>query len=62
VLRLVVAGCENSDIGRRLHLSAGTVKHHISSTLTKLGVDNRIQAAVLAVRLGLADERDAPSA
>jgi DNA-binding NarL/FixJ family response regulator len=62
VLRLVVAGCENSDIGRRLHLSAGTVKHHISSTLTKLGVDNRIQAAVLAVRLGLADERETPSA
>ncbi|MEA2184469.1 MAG: two-component system, NarL family, nitrate/nitrite response regulator NarL [Solirubrobacteraceae bacterium] len=59
VLRLVVAGCENSDIGRRLHLSAGTIKHHISSTLDKLGVDNRIQAAVLAVRLGLADERDA---
>jgi DNA-binding NarL/FixJ family response regulator len=62
VLRLVVAGCENSDIGRRLHLSAGTVKHHISSTLTKLGVDNRIQAAVLAVRLGLADGQDASSA
>jgi DNA-binding NarL/FixJ family response regulator len=62
VLRLVVAGCENSEIGRRLHLSAGTVKHHISSTLTKLGVDNRIQAAVLAVRLGLADEHDASSA
>lgn len=62
VLRLVVAGCENSDIGRRLHLSAGTIKHHVSSTMSKLGVDNRVQAAVLAVRLGLADERDAPSA
>jgi two-component system response regulator DevR len=62
VLRLVVAGCENSDIGRRLHLSAGTIKHHVSSTMSKLGVDNRVQAAVLAVRLGLADQRDGPSA
>jgi DNA-binding NarL/FixJ family response regulator len=62
VLRLVVAGHDNSDIGRRLHLSTGTIKHHVSSTLSKLGVDNRIQAAVLAVRLGLADERDVRSA
>ena len=59
VLRLVVAGCDNNDIGRRLHLSASTIKHHVSSTLEKLGVDNRIQAAVTAVRLGLVGERDA---
>lgn len=58
VLGLVVAGCDNSEIGRRLHLSASTIKHHVSSTLEKLGVDNRIQAAVLAVRLGLVDEQD----
>ena len=58
VLRLVVAGCDNNEIGQQLHLSASTIKHHVSSTLDKLGVDNRIQAAVLAVRLGLAgDER-----
>lgn len=62
VLRLVVAGCENRDIGRRLNLSAGTVKHHVSSTLTKLGVDNRIQAAVMAVRSGLVDEHAMHSA
>jgi two-component system nitrate/nitrite response regulator NarL len=58
VLRLVVAGCENSEIGKRLHLSASTIKHHVSNTLEKLGVDNRIQAAVLAVRTGLVEERD----
>jgi DNA-binding NarL/FixJ family response regulator len=58
VLRLVVAGCENSEIARRLHLSASTIKHYVSSTLEKLGVENRIQAAVLAVRLGLVDDRD----
>ncbi len=56
VLTLLVAGHDNSEIGRRLHLSAGTVKHHVSSTLGKLGVENRIQAAVLAVRLGLVDD------
>ncbi|MEA2217753.1 MAG: hypothetical protein QOJ35_379 [Solirubrobacteraceae bacterium] len=56
VLRLVVAGCENTEIGRRLHLSASTIKHYVSSTLEKLGVENRIQAAVLAVRLGLVEE------
>jgi DNA-binding NarL/FixJ family response regulator len=56
VLRLVVEGCDNGAIGQRLHLSASTVKHHVSNTLEKLGVDNRIQAAVMAVRLGLVDE------
>ena len=56
VLGLIVAGCENGEIGRRLHLSASTIKSHVSSTLAKLGVENRIQAAVLAVRLGLVDD------
>jgi DNA-binding NarL/FixJ family response regulator len=56
VLRLVVAGYENSEIGKRLHLSPSTIKHYASSTFDKLGVDNRVQAAVLAVRLGLVDE------
>ena len=55
VLRLVVEGCENSEIGKRLHLSPSTIKHYASSTFDKLGVDNRVQAAVLAVRLGLID-------
>lgn len=58
VLRLVVAGCDNGDIAKRLYVSASTVKHHVSSALEKLGVDNRIQAAVMAVRLGLVDEQD----
>ncbi len=57
VLSLLVDGCENSEIAKRLHLSASTIKHHVSSTLEKLGVDNRIQAAVMAVRLGLVDDR-----
>lgn len=56
VLRLLVAGCENSEIGKELHLSASTIKHHVSSVLEKLGVENRIQAAVLAVRRGSVEE------
>jgi len=57
VLTLLVAGCDNAEIGAHLHLSGSTIKHHVSSILEKLGVDNRIQAAVLAVRRGLVDER-----
>jgi DNA-binding NarL/FixJ family response regulator len=55
VLRLIVEGCDNGEIGRRLHLSGSTIKHHASSILEKLGVENRIQAAVLAVRSGLVE-------
>jgi DNA-binding NarL/FixJ family response regulator len=54
VLTLLVAGCDNLEMARQLHLSPSTVKHHVSSILVKLEVDNRIQAAVLAVRCGLA--------
>jgi DNA-binding NarL/FixJ family response regulator len=53
VLALVVEGLENAEIGRRMHLSSSTVKSHVSSILAKLGVDSRVQAAVLAVRSGL---------
>jgi DNA-binding NarL/FixJ family response regulator len=50
VLRLVAQGKENSEIARELFISPQTVKNHISHILVKLGVDNRIQAAVHAVR------------
>jgi DNA-binding NarL/FixJ family response regulator len=44
----VAEGLSNAEIGARLHLSAGTVKAHVSSALTKLDLDNRIQLALLA--------------
>ena len=44
----VAEGLSNAEIGARLHLSAGTVKAHLSSALAKLGMDNRIQLALLA--------------
>lgn len=53
VLRLVSAGMENAAIAQALFISAGTVKNHISNILTKLQLDNRIQAAVLAVQRGI---------
>lgn len=55
VLRLLARGWDNAQIGQTLYLSRGTVKHHISSILSKLQVENRIQAAVQAVRGGLLD-------
>lgn len=53
VLVLVAEGLSNADIGTRIHLSAGTVKDHVSSILTKLRVSSRVQAALLAERAGL---------
>jgi DNA-binding NarL/FixJ family response regulator len=57
VLALLARGWDNAQIAATLYLSHGTVKHHISSILNKLGVENRIQAAVRAVRDGLLDDR-----
>lgn len=55
VLRWLVAGQSNGRIAERLHLSQETVKTHVSNVLAKLGVANRQQAALLAVRLELVD-------
>ncbi len=53
VLRLLADGRDNIDIAEELVISPRTVKNHISSILAKLQVDNRIQAAVYAVRRGI---------
>nr|WP_314614928.1 response regulator transcription factor [Streptomyces sp. DSM 40976] len=53
VLVLVAEGLSNAEIGIRIHLSAGTVKDHVSSILNKLRVASRVQAALLAERAGL---------
>jgi DNA-binding NarL/FixJ family response regulator len=54
ILRLVADGCDNEQIASRLVLSPRTVKNHVSSILSKLELDNRVQAAVYAVRKGIA--------
>jgi DNA-binding NarL/FixJ family response regulator len=53
VLKLIANGKENADIAAELHISPKTVKNHISNILMKLQMENRIQAAVYAVRSGL---------
>ena len=54
ILRLIAAGKENPEIAAELHVSPFTVKNHVANILAKLQLDNRIQAAVHAVRRGLA--------
>lgn len=54
VLSLIVEGKENNEIAAELVISSETVKTHVSTILEKLQVDNRVQAAVEAVRAGLA--------
>jgi DNA-binding NarL/FixJ family response regulator len=49
----LASGNSNQDIGRELSLSTNTVSNHIASILGKLQLDNRIQAAVEAVRSGI---------
>jgi DNA-binding NarL/FixJ family response regulator len=53
VLRLVATGKANAEIARELVISQKTVKNHVSRILTKLQLENRVQAAVAAVRAGL---------
>ena len=50
VLRLIAAGRDNPDIAKELFISQSTVKRHVEAILGKLGVENRVQAAVAAVR------------
>ena len=56
VLLLLCEGLPNKLICRRLNISTGTVKVHISGILRELGVTSRLQAVVLARRSGLVGE------
>jgi len=53
VLKLIANGKDNAMIAGELHISPKTVKNHISNILMKLQMENRIQAAVYAVRSGI---------
>ncbi|MGB7417161.1 MAG: response regulator transcription factor [Thermosynechococcaceae cyanobacterium] len=52
-LELIVAGKSNAEIADHLFVTVGTVKTHVHNILHKLGVDDRTQAAVRALRAGL---------
>lgn len=53
VLKLIVEGYSNPEIATALYLSANTVKTHVRGIMNKLAVDDRVQAAVVALRSGL---------
>ncbi len=53
ILRLVAEGLSNEEIGARLYLSEQAVKKQLSNVMQKLHLNNRVQAAVYAVRKGL---------
>ncbi len=58
VLRLIAAGLNNREIADKLVISEKTVKTHVSSILGKLGLEDRTQAAIYALRHGLAADKD----
>jgi len=53
VLKLLVEGKSNPEIAEGLYISLSTAKAHIRNIMTKLAVDDRVQAAVVAMRSGL---------
>jgi DNA-binding CsgD family transcriptional regulator/tetratricopeptide (TPR) repeat protein len=57
VLALVAQGRTNREIGERLYISQKTVGVHVGNILAKLGASGRVEAAMVAVRLGLVERR-----
>ncbi len=60
-LNLLALGMSNQQISESLYLSVGTVKTHVHRIISKLGVSDRTQAALLAIRLGLTPSRTSSS-
>lgn len=58
VLKLLAQGLTNAEIAERLYLTRGTVRNYVSAILAKLDVEDRTQAAILAVRHGLVEADD----
>lgn len=53
VIRLMATGKTNQEIGAVLQISEGTVKYHVNNILSKLGVSDRIQAVITALKRGI---------
>ena len=56
VLCLLLEGLNNNEISEKLCITRHTTKAHLASIYKKLGVDNRVQAAIMCVKLGLDKE------
>ena len=52
VLFLLLRGLNNKEISKRLFISNHTTKAHVASIYKKLGVSNRVQAAIKSMKLG----------
>ncbi len=52
-MALICEGLQNADISARLHISAITVRNHLSAIFSKLGVTGRLELAIYAFRHGL---------
>jgi len=55
VLEYLTLGMKNEEISDRLHISVHTTKAHLEAIYEKLGVVNRVQAAIKAVKMGLVE-------
>jgi DNA-binding CsgD family transcriptional regulator/tetratricopeptide (TPR) repeat protein len=60
VLELVAAGRSNGEIAEELFISPKTASVHVTHILNKLGVNSRVEAATIAVRIGASEPRDDP--
>ena len=60
VLRLIAGGATNAEIADALHVSGGTVKSHVGSIFSKLGVRDRAAAIVYAYQYGIASPLGPP--
>jgi len=58
VLTLLADGAANAHIAKQLYLSEGTVRNIVSNILLKLGVEDRTQAAVLALKQGIVHKKN----
>ncbi len=57
ILQLLAQGLTNAEIADRLYLTRGTVRNYVSAILAKLGVEDRTQAALIAVKHGLVNDK-----